>query len=279
MAESDVLYEVSGSVAIITLNRPQKLNAWNAALDAGVLEGMRRAEASPEVRSIVLTGAGRGFCAGADFQLLSSIMSGDAAGFGGIDELKAKLFPDRPSDGVSRDYQRTYTYFPSIKKPIIAAINGAAAGIGFVLTLYCDVRWASSEARFSTSFAGRGLIAEHGVAWMLPRLIGMPAAIDLLFSARLVDAAEALRLGLVSQVLPAEGFLASAVAYAEQLATNSSPRSIAVIKRQLYSAWTQTLSEAIDVANEEMIASFLCADFQEGVAHFLEKRPPRFTGQ
>src|SRR5690348_1937684 len=172
----------------------------------------------------------------------------------------------------------TYSYFPAIPKFIIAAINGPAAGLGFVVSLYADLRFAAETAVFTTSFAQRGLIAEHGVSWLLPRLVGLPAALDLLCSARKFRAQEALSLGLVSRVIPDDKLMAEVRAYARLMADTVSPRSVAVMKRQLWEAQFQTLAEATVQANHEMDLSFETADFKEGVAHFLEKRAARFTG-
>ncbi len=182
-------------------------------------------------------------------------------------------------EGVRPDFQKKYSYFPAIGKPVIAAVNGPAVGLGMVITLYCDLRFASEAARFGTTFARRGLIAEYGMAWLLPRLVGAANALDLLFSARIIDAAEALRMGLVNQVFPHETFLDKVQEYARDLASNVSPRSLRVIKRQVYEGMFQTLSEAFETAVREMLASLQCEDFKEGVAHFLEKRPAAFSGR
>ena len=162
---------------------------------------------------------------------------------------------------------------------MIAAINGPAVGLGFIISLYCDLRFASDAARFGTAFAKRGLIAEYGLAWLLPRLIGPANALDLLLSARMVDAAEALRMGLVNQVFPQGAFMDHVLAYAKELATTVSPRSMRVIKQQVYNAMFQSLCEAFDTAEEEMIESLQCEDFKEGVAHFVEKRAAHFSGR
>src|SRR5947209_4204029 len=265
-----IRYDVADGVATVTLNRPDKLNAWTRQMEKEVQAAMARAEADDQVRVIVLTGAGRGFCAGADLQDLGKVAG--AASPGDLERLLQDRFVGPRRADARPDFQKAYSYFPAVGKPILGAINGSAVGLGFVIALYCDLRFASDQARFGTAFSRRGLIAEHGIGWMLPRLVGVANALDLLFSARMIDAAEAVRMGLVSRVLPDEGFLGEIRAYAAELAILVSPRSLRVIKRQVYDALFQDLGEAIDTGNEEMLKSFACQDFQEGVAHFLEKR-------
>jgi enoyl-CoA hydratase/carnithine racemase len=182
-------------------------------------------------------------------------------------------------EGVRADFQRKYSYFPALTKPVIAGINGPVVGLGLVIALYCDVRLGSDAARFGTAFAQRGLIAEYGIAWMLPRLVGHANALDLLFTARMIDAPEALRMGLVNQVYPRETFPERVREYAVGMASSVSPRSLRVIKRQVYDAMFQTLAEAFETSEQEMIASLQSADFKEGVAHFVEKRAAAFTGK
>jgi enoyl-CoA hydratase/carnithine racemase len=277
MPNQETLYNVADRVATITLNRPDKLNAWTAIMEREVRSAIEEAERDENVRVIILTGAGRGFCAGADMSLLSSVAES------GVDERVRKQASSSstsgPVDGVRADFRKKYSYFPAVGKPVIAAINGPVVGLGLVIALYCDLRFASDAARFSTAFARRGLIAEYGLAWILPRLVGHANALDLLFSARMVDSAEALRIGLVNQVFPQDAFLAKVNEYARDVAANSSPRSTRIIKRQVYDAMFQTLEEAFDIAEREMLASLQCEDFKEGVAHFLEKRAPTFTGR
>lgn len=183
------------------------------------------------------------------------------------------------SEGSRRDFQKKYSYFLALTKPVIAAINSPVVGLGLVIALYCDLRIASDAARFGTAFAQRGLIAEYGMAWMLPRLVGHANALDLLFSARMIDAAEALRMRLVNQVYPRETFLEEVRKNAAYLASNVSPRSLRVIKRQVYEAMFQTLAESFESSEQEMLTSLECEDFKEGVAHFVEKRSPVFTGK
>ena len=278
MAYETVLYETGDYVATITLNRPKRLNAIIGQLEDDLLSALQRAEESDDVRVIVLTGAGRGFCAGADMKNLDAGSQSDWSQVTTEEWIEANL-PQRPRGQVRGDFQKTYSYFPAITKPIIGAINGFAVGLGFVLPLYCDIRIASDQAKFGTAFAQRGLIAEHGISWMLPRLVGISNALDLLYSARMINAEEALRMGLVSRVVPHDSLMEKVMEYANHLATRVSPRSLRVIKREVYNALFQTLEEAINTANADMVDSFACEDFQEGVAHFLEKRLPKFTGK
>jgi enoyl-CoA hydratase/carnithine racemase len=275
MPTKETLYNVADRVATITLHRPEKMNAWTAVMEQEVRSAMEEAERDANVRVIALTGAGRGFCAGADMSLLSGVADR------GLDESTRERVLRRTElrEGVRPDFQKKYSYFPAIEKPVIAAINGPVVGLGLVIALFCDLRWASSTARFSTAFARRGLIAEYGIAWMLPRLVGLPNALDLLFSARTIDAAEALRIGLVNQVFPGNLFSDKVHEQARDLASGVSPRSLRVIKQQVYDALFQTLADAFETSEREMLASLQSEDFKEGIAHFLEKRAPAFTGR
>jgi len=274
MAYDTVLYDVTDRICTIALNRPEKLNAWTRQMHFDLKDAMHRAGADPEVRAIILTGSGRGFCAGADMGGLQAIGAG-----GGTADRSTKAAPGLQGGSTLPEFRMPYSYFPAIPKFIIAAVNGPAAGLGFVIPLYADLRFAAESAVFTTSFAQRGLIAEHGVSWLLPRLVGLPAAMDLLCSARKFRAPEALQLGLVSRVIPDDKLMAETRAYATLLANTVSPRSVAVMKRQIWEAEFQTLAEATTQANHEMELSFQTADFKEGVAHFLEKRAARFTGE
>jgi len=270
----ETLYDVADGVATITLNRADKLNAWTAVMEEEVRSGVEQAQRDHNVRVIVLTGAGRGFCAGADMSLLEAVAS---KGVGDGD--RKFLRGGAVREGVRPDLQTKFSYFLAVDKPVLAAINGPTVGLGLVIALYCDLRFASETARFSTVFARRGLIAEYGIAWLLPRNVGLPNALDLLLSARQIDAAEAKRIGLVNEVFPHESFLDQVRSYARELASAVSPRSLRVIKRQVYESMYQSLSEAFDSAVDEMVASLRSEDFKEGVAHFLEKRAPAFTGR
>ncbi|GEQ77484.1 enoyl-CoA hydratase [Comamonas testosteroni] len=266
--EKTVLIERRGQIAVVTLNRPTRMNGIVKQLEFELRDAIESLDRDPGVRAIVLTGAGRAFCAGMDMEQVGNL---------GADDIRDVGYM-RPFDMNRRpDYQTRYSYFAASNTPIIVAINGATAGLGLVLALYADVRFASENAVFATAFAQRGLIAEHGVAWILSHIAGQANAVDLLISSRKINAAEALRMGIVNKVVPHEQVLDEAIAYATQVAETVSPRSVRVMKRQIWEANFQSLGEAIAYANEEMWHSFQQPDFKEGVAHFVEKRKPRFT--
>jgi enoyl-CoA hydratase/carnithine racemase len=269
MSTQEILYQVTNRIATITLNRPERLNAWTPELERELKTNFQEAEHDDDVRVIVLTGAGRGFCAGADLSILSNLSVQASTG--------SKENSSQMSDLL--ELRSDYTYFTASSKPVIAAVNGPAVGLGLVMILSCDIRLASAVARFGTAFSKRGLIAEHGAAWLLPRIIGLPNAMDLLLSARQIDADEALRIGLVHRVLAAENFKVGVQEYARDFASNVSPRSMRVIKRQMYEAMLQTLPEALATADREMVASFESEDFQTGITRFLSKNRPAFTGR
>jgi enoyl-CoA hydratase/carnithine racemase len=266
-----ILYEVSDKIATITLHRPDRMNAWTPIMERDVRHAMETAAADDNVRVIVLTGSGRAFCAGADMDALKGLDP---------DDIRRAETGVPPFDMNRRpDWQTRYGYYPSISKPVIAMLNGATAGIGLVHALYCDLRFAADNTVFTTAFSRRGLIAEHGISWMLPRLVGHAHALDLLMSARRVLSDEALRIGLVNRLYPPDQLREQTYAYARDLADFVSPSAIAVIKRQLYDVPFQTLAEATIDANREMVVALRGSDFREGVASFMEKRPPRFTGK
>src|SRR5271170_1430207 len=276
MPNQETQYHVADRIATITLNRPDKLNAWTAVMEHEVRSAMAAADSDDNVRVIIVTGAGRGFCAGADMSLLSTVAT---KGLDAAQRAQAVQVAGGAVEGTRADFQKKYSYFPAVTKPVIAAINGPIVGLGLVIALYCDLRFASDAARFGTAFARRGLIAEYGMAWMLPRLVGHSNALDLLFSARMIDAAEAFRMGLVNQVYPQGTFHEKVREYAVDLASNVSPRSLRVIKRQVYDAMFLTLAETFETSEREMLESLRSDDFKEGVAHFIEKRSPVFTGK
>jgi len=252
-----VLYEVKDNIGLITLNRPERLNAWNGDMASGYFNSLDAAAADPDVRVIVVTGAGRGFCAGADMDVLQGIQgAGGATG-----------------ERETRDAR----YAMSVPKPIIAAINGACAGLGLVHAVACDIRFAAAGAKFTVAFSRRGLIAEHGISWTLPRLIGQSAALDLIISGRVFLAEEAAELGMVNKVVPADELMDYTMAYAKDMAINVSPTSMAVMKHQIYSQLAMGLDDAMTASNKVMAESLKRPDFKEGVSSFLEKRPPNFA--
>ncbi|RYF32193.1 MAG: enoyl-CoA hydratase [Comamonadaceae bacterium] len=272
MGYQDITVAVDERVCTITLNRPERLNAWTERMEKEFKQAVEAAASDDAVRAIVVTGAGRGFCAGADMDILEA---GAASGGEGTADASS-LSPT--AEGIERNYAWRFSYLLRVQKPIFAAINGPIAGIGLCMALFCDFRHMAEGQKLTTAFAKRGLIAEHGASWMLPRLVGLTNSLDLLMSARTLVTAEAASLGLVKAV-PAEGFLASVQQFARDLTFHASPRSIGVIKRQVYDSLFQDLDEAWTRADEEMQASFKSDDFREGVAHFLEKRAPAFNGR
>jgi enoyl-CoA hydratase/carnithine racemase len=254
---TELHYRVAEGVALLSFARPEKLNAWTPTLEVELRSALAEAERDEQVRCIVLTGVGRAFSAGMDMDVLRGA--------------------DPQASAVLRQGQR-YAYIDQIDKPLIAAINGPAAGVGLCLALYCDLRFVADGAKITAPYARRGLVAEHGLAWLLPRLIGPMHAADLLLSGRTLLADEAARMGLAHR-LPAEGFLDAVLERAHELAHASSPRSVRIMKRQLRDARAQTLAQATEVADREVAACRDTEDFREGVAHFMEKRAPRFTGR
>ncbi|HXZ61561.1 MAG TPA: enoyl-CoA hydratase-related protein [Acidimicrobiales bacterium] len=258
MPDDLVLYDVGGDgVALITLNRSDRMNGLSPDMEDRYFDLLLEAGGDPNVRAIVVTGSGRAFCAGADVALLE-----DAVETGTMELGSAS--------------RRPITLPLGIAKPVVGAINGAAAGAGLALALMFDVRFAASGAKLTFSFPRRGLIAEYCTSWLLPRLIGTSRALDLLLSARVVLAEEALELGLVNRVAPAEGVLDAARAYAADLASGCSPASMAVIKQQVYADWEAGLEAARQRATSLMAVAFRGPDFVEGVQSYLERRPPAF---
>jgi enoyl-CoA hydratase/carnithine racemase len=260
MQDVDVVQRtVEDGVALLTLNRPDRLNAWTVEMEHSYFGMLEECAESADVRVIIVTGSGRGFCAGADMQDLQALGDGDVDVSGHAAERRPQTFP------------------LSIPKPVIAAINGACAGIGLVQALMCDLRFAAGGAKLTTAFARRGLVAEHGISWLLPRLLGPARALDLLLSGRVVLAEEAQALGLVNRVVAPERLLEEAFEYAHELASSCSPTSMATIKRQVYADLQRDLPQALEEADRLMLESFTGSDFVEGVTSFLERRDPRFA--
>ncbi len=258
----EILYQVEDPVATITLNRPSVLNAWTDRMGFEVRHAIGQAEADPRVVGIVLTGAGRGFCAGADMKRLSAISSGERRVEAPGDDLASD--PGDPSFGDDL-HLGTYAYLMSVPKPVIAAINGPVAGMGVPIVLACDLRFMAADAVLMTAFAQRGLVAEWGTSWLLPRLAGTAVALDLLFSSPgSVSGTEAAALGVVNAAMPAADVLPHAQQYVRDLAATSSPAAMAIMKRQVYQQLHAGLLAAEQEARKLMVESFSRPDFQEG---------------
>jgi enoyl-CoA hydratase/carnithine racemase len=264
-------YEVDQGVALVTLNRPDRLNAWSARMETEYRWCLETADADPEVRVIVVTGAGRGFCAGADMRALDDMA--DAGAYPPDVEPSAA-----PASTAGRaDFAHIHTFVLGLRKPVIAAVNGPAAGVGFVLMCFADIRFAAEGAKLTTSFGRLGLPAEHGVSWVLSRLIGPGRAADLLFSSRVVLGSEAAELGLVNRALPPDELMPFTLGYARRMAAEIAPSSLAMMKRQLWGDLLGDLDTAAARSVREMLAMIAAPDFAEGVAAFQERRPPGFA--
>lgn len=259
-----ILYDVEDPVATIRLNRPDRLNAFTNRLLRDFRAAVEAAADDPAVVGIVVTGTGRGFCAGLDAQALAETASAGSSARGAAS--------DSP-----QEVPGLFTWLLDVPKPVIAAVNGVAAGGGLVLAALCDVRFASSEASFATVFSKRGLISEHGTSWILPRLLGPGRALELLWSSRRIDAEEALRIGLVEFTTAPDELLERAGAFVRDLAANASPAAIRDTKRLVYRHMGVGYSEALREADELQWRALDHPDSTEGVQSYLEKRPPRFA--
>lgn len=255
MTDAVLVETDADGVRTLTFNRPDRRNGWSEELEDAYYDELGVAAGDAAVRAVVVTGAGTTFCPGADLSRLDGLAQDGA------------VLPHRPNDVARR--------FP---KPLVAAINGACAGIGLVQALFCHVRFAADTARFSTAFTRRGLVSEHGLAWTLPRLIGLENAHDLLLSARTFDAAEAKQLGLISRVETRDAVLGAAQDYARDIARNCAPAAVSVVIDQLAEATEGSYVEALQRSYVETDRRIGSADLREGVASYLGKRPPRFAG-
>ena len=267
MAFSEVLLEIERGVAVVTLNRPERLNAYTPTMGRELAEAFAACDADDAVRAIVVTGAGRGFCAGADLARGGSSFDREAA-----DEYQATP-PDRPWEKPRRAIAPW-----DVRKPIIAAINGPAVGVGATLPMQWDIRLAGESARIGFVFVRRGVVPEALSTWTLPRIVGMARAAELLLSGRILDAREALAFGIVSRVVPDAELLPTARALAEEIAREAAPVSVAIAKWMLWGMQTETdLSRADDLDAHAFWWSGTQPDAREGVRAFLEKRPARWS--
>lgn len=265
-----IRYEVAERIATITLDRPERLNAWTGRMHTEYRSSLQAAEEDPNVRVIVVTGAGRGFCAGADTAALEK--HADAGAYD--DGIRAPLA--NPGHGVRPEFDHDFAYHFGLSKPVIAAINGPAAGVGLVLACYCDLRFAAAGAKLTTSAPRLGLPAEYGLSWLLPRIVGLGHANDLLFSSRVVLAEEAAAMGLVNRVLPADELLPHTYDYARRLATEVSPASLAITKHQVYADQHDDVGTAVERAGAALEDMMTRPDYAEGVRAWMQKRTPDF---
>jgi enoyl-CoA hydratase/carnithine racemase len=270
----EILYDVDERIATITLNRPDKLNAVTDRTQQELRHAIATAERDEEAVGIILTGAGRGFCAGVDMGSLTQIQE---AGQISAMRVETDIEPLQAGDPtMGPDFASGYAYLLAVRKPVLAAVNGPCAGLGLSIAMFCDLRFASENASFITSFAQRGLVAEHGNSWILPRLIGPSRALDILWSGRRVSGAEAVNLGIANRVFPADELIPETRAYIRALAETASPTSLMHMKQMVYRHLMLDLGPAMKETNALQDRSVKWPDFKEGIASFVERRAPRF---
>ncbi|MCY4014200.1 MAG: enoyl-CoA hydratase-related protein [Gammaproteobacteria bacterium] len=269
----EIIYEVDDSVAVITMNRPETLNALTDRTQAEIRHALDQSERNEDVIGNVLTGAGRGFCSGVDMNALGAMSEAGRR----LGDSYAELAADPGNPDSDPNFEIGAAYFLGLRKPLIAAINGACAGLGFSYAVFCDLRFADRTARFVTSFSQRGLIAEHGTSWMLPRLIGPANALDILWTGRRFDGEEGGRLGLVNRVCEPGECVNDAVEYLREIGRTAAPNSLMMMKRQIYRHLNAELRPAMLESNDWMDESLARGDFKEGVASFVERRAPNFA--
>lgn len=270
---SEIIYEVADPVATITMNRPDRLNAFTTRMLAEIRHALAEAEKDSRVVGIVLTGAGRGFCAGMDMDALDDISAGSRSASQDMSELDAN--PGNPDMGPQ--FATMYDHLLGLRKPLVAAVNGAAAGMGMAYALLCDMRFVDKNAKFTTAFSQRGLVAEHAMSWVLPRLIGTSKALDLLWSSHKFDGVEAKELGIADRLCEPGKSVNDAKAYLTELAQVASPTSLMIMKQQIYKHVDMPLGPAMEETVRLMNESLTREDFREGVRSFIERRAPRFA--
>jgi enoyl-CoA hydratase/carnithine racemase len=267
MAYSEIIYDKQDKVAIVTLNRPERMNAITGVLAGELKNAMEDAEHDPAIAAIVVTGAGKSFCPGMDMGVLQ------AAAQRKKDDNAAP--PESPYQ-IDINHHSLFGFMLKMHKPIIGALNGNCVGMGLSMALHFDIRVAGEGTRFSAIFVRRGLSVEHGSSWLLPRLIGISHAMDLALTGRIISAQEALTMGLVSRVVPDDHLLSSAIDLAGEIAANCSPTAMAEAKRMLWQHLDSNYQSATDDSTAIMFSMFKQGDFKEGVLAFVQKRPPRF---
>lgn len=275
MEFSDIIYETSDRIATITMNRPDKSNAWTPRMGNEMKTAMQEADRDDSVRVIIVTGAGKNYCAGADMGSLSNIARGTETPSG-----ERTVRSEESEPGATRpDFRGQFSWVLALRKPVIAAINGACVGLGLTKSLYYDVRIASERARLGLIFVQRGLAIEHGSSWMLPRLVGLGKAVEMAVTGRLLDAQEALAAGLVNRVVPHDQLMSVTREMASEIATKCSPLGVAEAKKMVYTHLFTDLATGMRDDDELMGRMTRSEDFKEGVEAFLQKRPPQFRGR
>lgn len=272
MSYEEIIYEIDGPVATITMNRPDTLNALTSLTQAEIRHALDASEKNGDVIGTVLTGAGRGFCSGVDMKALGNMTEAGKR----VGQSYENLAAEAGNPDNDPNYQASPTYFLGLRKPLIAAVNGACAGLGFSYATFCDMRFVAPKAKFLTSFGPRGLIAEHGTSWMLPRIVGPSNALDLFWSSRRLEAEEAYRIGYANRLCEEGDCVTDAQDYLKTIAGTSAPMSIMMMKRQVYKHLNRELGEAMNESTRWMDESLARDDFKEGVASFVEKRAPKF---
>jgi enoyl-CoA hydratase/carnithine racemase len=267
----DLLYDVWGQVAVITLNRPERLNALSEGIREGLPRAIESASEDPGVRVVVITGAGRGFCSGADIGAARGISDGPAPPEGMQPSIADRIYNIRPIQKSARAVQQLH-------KPYIAAVNGPAAGAGMDLASMADIRFAAQDARFTQAFTRNAIVAGDGGAYYLPRIVGMAKALELLWTSRMFDADEALAIGYVSRVVPTEKLMEETLAFADELAAGP-PIAIQYIKQLAYASADLDLDKSLNIAQYMQTVASTTEDAKEGRQALRERRPPRFTGR
>ncbi len=268
-----IIYEVDGPAATITMNRPDTLNAMTSLLQAEIRHALDASERNEDIIGTVLTGAGRGFCSGVDMNDLGAMSAAGKT----IGKSYEHLAADPGNPDKDPNYMFSPPYLLGLRKPIIAAVNGACAGLGFSYATFCDMRFVDRNAKFVSSFAPRGLIAEHGTSWMLPRIVGPSHALDIFWSSRRVEGEEAYQMGYANRLCEPGESVKEAQEYLKMIAGTSAPTSIMMMKKQVYKHLMRDLGESMVEDNQWMSDSLTEDDFKEGVASFVERRSPNFA--
>lgn len=266
-------YELDDGIATIWLDRPHRMNAWTGRMHAEYRWCLEQADADPAVGAIIVTGRGRGFCVGGDAEALEGHVRK-----GGYDPGTPAAMP-RPGYGRFDEFDASFAYHFGLTKPVLAAMNGAAAGVGLALACFMDLRFAAAGAKFTTAHGKLNLPAEYGLSWLLPRMIGLTRANELLLSSRVFLAEEALSLGIVNAVHPPEQVLAETRAYARELVARVAPNSLRQTRWQIYRDLHRDVAAAV-VDSERLLDEMMREpDYREGVAAFRDKRAPRWGSE